>query len=1041
MSNSDAIRRAVTRLGFFTGDIGEHQFVARLLNLASTGDGIDPASSVDAFEAMDGEVDTSPGSDIEQLINMLIGLSDGGTFCSQFEQATADFIAGATSDNNLVNAIKGTGRDRLFTITGETTYSTGNEFMNYCQMSTVLGGDTFNQVYDFPTKAQPNIVAIQFHHPALNFSSRGSGLCGVFLNLLPTIEISKCQPFVDIKLLTKTPQTANIGGENRIGDGISLLRFLNGKAVVDADDPWAYSLPKGLDLPSEMVYNDDGTIAFDENGQPKTKASPATVAGMEIFTSPQTLVNGNEPHYDIGPERITPAGRAASVIDKFRPFMTLKDFSVDVVPARGMISTKSAAIKMTLHDRSRLAEIGQLVKPDGLSQVEILAEYGWSHPEAMGSNNDFATMLNSLRVKEKFQVVNSGMSFNEVGECDINLKLVSKGNNDLTFRMITDATVAQAFEEIKGLLKAIKEIKRSIRSDLVENQEMVGEQVMGKANSVSALMTMEDKDRKEIKKFIDKILKNPAGYGEEYRNLANQMKTGLSKSASLSEKIKESVKNQLTTLESGDDPFAVACIGAGILPDFNALNEDGQLRLKGYSSFGKIALEFIAKPLATTGKFDEVQLLFYPMNQHCTFARDTDLGSFPISTSAFEKGLEEKLKKNPSMTIAAFIGFMNSTFFNNIASDIYGFGSIYERDPQSGKAKLRKKYEKSEKERTKISSEKKAVFEKAYGPGADQKFVKPSIQMYLEAVPGNDAASGGDNSTILRIHLFDQAATAFNGFSEMWASLRDGMSSAINTAAVSAFRARDNPEDAGPERAANLTNHSAAFAEQLALLSELDILEGIDSSGGAVPLDSLAPALDAVSGLETDPDAIEAIDAGLNIEYVRIKGGPAGLRYLFHRNMPSIKYGSTYSAVLKANLATQQDNRMATIHMQRNAKSGGGGPDGGADDGLPLSTFPAQLSMEMYGCPLINFGQQYFIDFGTGTTLDDVYGVTKVSHKFSPGKFTTSVGFVPLMRHGTFTSMISNFSKIISEVASLAADAESTGTAGSDTGGTGPGSS
>ena len=37
MSNSDNIADVVNRLGFFTGDIGEHQFVARLLNQAASG--------------------------------------------------------------------------------------------------------------------------------------------------------------------------------------------------------------------------------------------------------------------------------------------------------------------------------------------------------------------------------------------------------------------------------------------------------------------------------------------------------------------------------------------------------------------------------------------------------------------------------------------------------------------------------------------------------------------------------------------------------------------------------------------------------------------------------------------------------------------------------------------------------------------------------------------------------------------------------------------------------------------------------------------
>ena len=40
---------------------------------------------------------------------------------------------------------------------------------------------------------------------------------------------------------------------------------------------------------------------------------------------------------------------------------------------------------------------------------------------------------------------------------------VSKGNNDLTFRMVTDAEVAQTFDQVNVLLRKIREIKRAIR--------------------------------------------------------------------------------------------------------------------------------------------------------------------------------------------------------------------------------------------------------------------------------------------------------------------------------------------------------------------------------------------------------------------------------------------------------------------------------------------------------------------------------------------------------------------------------------------------
>ena len=951
-NNSDYIRRAVNQLGYFTGDISEHQFVARLLNLATaTGDSIDPSSDAGALEAIETEVDVSADNGLEAVIGALIGMSDGGTFISQFVSILKDFVAGADTDNQIVKRLTeavdddGTG-GRLFTVHSETLHGPGTEFCGYYPISAlcniVPGGMPINSTPDAPTKTTPNIGIVNFHNPALNFANRSSGLCGIFLNLLPTIEISKCQPFVDIKLITEAAPTNDFDGVKKIGDGISLLRFLNGKTTVDADDPFPIAQPIGIGLYSEPKKRDDGTPEYDENGQPIMVTKPATVAGMEVFTSPQTLVNGNEPHYDIGPRRRTPEGRQASVIDKFRPFMTLESFEVKVVPARGMISTKSASISMVLHDRSRLAEIGQLVKPDGLANIEILAEYGWSHPEGIGSDNAFATMLNAMRVKEKFQVVNSSMSFDDVGQAKISLSLVSKGNNDLTFRMVTDREVAQMFDKINVLFKEIREIKKRIRGDLVENEEMIGSQVMGKANSMSAIMSMSDEDMKELEKVIKQIKNNPR-LGDDYEDLAKKMQDGLVAAENLESKVQSAMKKKVDAVGKGADPFIKPCAAQGIRSVRLSARETGNIearRCKGYSSFARIALEFIAKPMAATGKFDEIQMCFYPINQYATFARDDDVGSFPINLKHFKKEFNNKIKKNPNLTLAAFMGFMNSSFFNNMSSDIYGFGSIYERDPDTGKAKIRKKFEESKEKSQKMASERKKVFEAAYGPGAEQKFKKPSVQMYLETVPGANTDSGGDNATILRIHFFDQTATSYSGFAEMWESLRSGLSSAINTTAVAAFRARENPPDADSGQQINLSNYAEHFGAQMAALAKLDIIEAVDGDGNAVPISDLTPALDAASGNTTDTATLDQILATRDIKYVRIKGGPAGLKYLFHRNMPSIKYGSQYSAVIKANLSTQQDNRMATIHMQRNKNDTGSGPDAGTDDGLPLTTFP-----------------------------------------------------------------------------------------------------
>ena len=150
---------------------------------------------------------------------------------------------------------------------------------------------------------------------------------------------------------------------------------------------------------------------------------------MEMFTSPQTLVNADEVHYEADSagfnktntltgetEESTshPGGRrAAPVIDRFRPFMSLKDLSFNVAPGGGMFAFKTASLKLTLHDRSRLAEIQPFVKPDAFGGTHLLLEYGWAHPDykahqTLASNSKWLIghFLGALRCREKYRVVN-----------------------------------------------------------------------------------------------------------------------------------------------------------------------------------------------------------------------------------------------------------------------------------------------------------------------------------------------------------------------------------------------------------------------------------------------------------------------------------------------------------------------------------------------------------------------------------------------------------------------------------------------------------
>ena len=131
--NKNNIRKAVRELGIYVGEIGEHQFVTRLLQLASISENSDPALNSDALKAMtsDNTLSRAPGSDLEHLVSKLVGLTDGGTRLQNFIEDCKSFIAAppegserSNTDSLLVDRIKGV-ENRLWTVTFEEIYGEG----------------------------------------------------------------------------------------------------------------------------------------------------------------------------------------------------------------------------------------------------------------------------------------------------------------------------------------------------------------------------------------------------------------------------------------------------------------------------------------------------------------------------------------------------------------------------------------------------------------------------------------------------------------------------------------------------------------------------------------------------------------------------------------------------------------------------------------------------------------------------------------------------------------------------------------------------
>ena len=333
-----------------------------------------------------------------------------------------------------------------------------------------------------PAEGEPTMSVIQVLTSRFSPANRDTGALALFLNAMPTLEVSRAVPFIDVVLIQEGEMLEPTGDTKSRINKLSLGQFLLGNAEVENDT-----------MESMILSAKDAAVLTDQQSEPDFTNSdgdeitpmPFSTAGMEMFTSPQTLINANESHREYDPPPTGAAAsaaaedagfpdtrRAASVIDRFRPLMTLNSLNFSVVPSGGMMSYKSGKLKFTLHDRSRMAEIAAFVRPSMFKSTHLMIEYGWAHPDAKvhstpgpNSREIFGEFIGSLRAKEKYMVVNSSFSFDAVGQVEVELQLSmlsAKAAKQIQIGM-SEKTKAE-FQKVKDITDLIGELRGRMSS-------------------------------------------------------------------------------------------------------------------------------------------------------------------------------------------------------------------------------------------------------------------------------------------------------------------------------------------------------------------------------------------------------------------------------------------------------------------------------------------------------------------------------------------------------------------------------------------------
>ncbi|NBP56748.1 hypothetical protein EBU71_09495 [bacterium] len=407
---------------------------------------------------------------------------------------------------------------------------------------------------------------------------------------------------------------------------------------------------------------------------------------------------------------------------------------------------------------------------------------------------------------------------------------------------------------------------------------------------------------------------------------------------------------------------------------------------RGTVSLANLLMVFMGQPLAATNQFDDIQFIFYPFNRYAAFASRINIANFIINIEDFvDKYTEYRLQnvtRNGVFTIRQFWTFLTSQIVDDPAQDSYGLqdrrGALYRRptvtrdSDQSGGSSRSTTSQPVDSDGATFTARLNNLLQNVTPDGS---FRLPMLQYELECLPGRitsetDIEDRAIEKSILRVHIYDQQYTPYDGLGSILQAQRNAQVS-INSNPT----ATTTPDG---------TSTDISLVELNANRYNQEVLNRAIQNG--------------IVSRTTD-------ERGNSL--YEVVGGAQALKRFLYETTPYIIYGAQNSLVKNANLASMTDQAAATIAMVNGPTSNGLlRPDGQDIGNIPMQILPTELSIDTYGCPLIYSATQFFIDFGTNTTADDIYAVTGIEHKISAGDFSTTLKFRALSSYGQYRNYI-----------------------------------
>ena len=446
-----------------------------------------------------------------------------------------------------------------------------------------------------------------------------------------------------------------------------------------------------------------------------------------------------------------------------------------------------------------------------------------------------------------------------------------------------------------------------------------------------------------------------------------------------------------------------------------------------YISFGKLFLNLVAYPLITNANSsaDEAHVIMYSFNKYAAklgytgLAKEAgvkrNIASFALKKSAIKRALEKHLETNFTISPADVINIARKIMADKF-NEQYGIIPTDDDGNYSPAiAAMRQSYQDLKKQISDDGRRKNAL--QATDSSADNYVLPADLADTRRALSDTIV----ENVAKLEIIEKEQLQVLKDGQEAAMAEMETGK---IKMPALKMFvesvltQTRPN----GPEATTIVRLHVYDSNEKPYELHEIAAntatILGATRGAGQLYEDkkavNLYDALDGIDGALLHLPATENFPAQtiLNQRSLAIKKA-------IKANMPSITYGTEATAINSISINSISDSNINTHFLLETRNKEETDPSDNSGDSAASKAisseaekiFPVTMTIDLLGCPAVDFGQQIYIDMGTETDLDNVYAAINITLDIKPGIFKTTIKMSP-----TYSGESVSFGDLVNDV-------------------------